>query len=266
MTNLRDVWVHDKDGNGIESFRGGMDVHVADAHDLIVNKPFSRKTGVSELLTSAVTAGDTVLNVVDGSVFSAGDPLSIENGAKNETTFPVIVSISVNALTIDRPMDKSFAINDTVYQVVTNMTVTGSLASPVSFKLTPDIDFEWHIIRFLLGMSHAAEADDSKFGGISALTNGVVLRGYNGTSGTFSTFTNWKTNLDMKMDMFDINYTTKAGGGTFSTAGRGSIKNATEAAPKVIEANGDYLELLIQDDLTGLTTFEYKAQGHVAGN
>ena len=117
-------------------------------------------------------------------------------------------------------------------------------------------------------MVHNSAADDSKFGSMAVLLRGCVLRGYNATAGQYRTFTDWKTNSDIKMDMFDVVYTDKAGGGDFGTNARGSIKIGTGAVPSLDGVAGDYLELLVQDDLTlagELLLFQLKGQGHIEG-
>ena len=242
-----------------------LNVHDADIHVLSVNDYFHRHTGVTTTLTAATVPGvSTTLSVADGSGIANGDDIQLEDGTV-ENTFPRVISGGgTNTLTIDRPIDLLFNIGDNVSVISTNLAVVGSLASPVSFRMVADADQTWHIVRFLLGMVHTTEADDSRFGNIAGgLTNGVVLRGFDATAGRFRTFTNWKTNDDIKMDMFDVSYSDKAGAGLFGTNGRGSIKIGTGAVPRLDGAAGDFLEILIQDNISALNLFRLKGQGHV---
>lgn len=246
----------------IHSLKNSLDIHDADVHDIPVNEYFHRHTGVGTTLTVANVAGATSITVADVTGFNVGDFFQIENGVI-ETTFPQITAIVGNVFTLDRPLDNAFSIGDTVEVVSFNMNVIGSLASPIAFRLIPDQNQLWHIVRFLLGMIHDSAADDSKFGNVTALTNGCVLRAYNATADQHRTFTLWKSNSDIKMDMFDLDYTDKAGPGVFGTNGRGSVKIATGAVPKLNGVAGDYMELLVQDDLSGLARFSLKGQGHI---
>ena len=256
------------DGGGpYKTLNGAVNVHDADVHNIPINELFHRHTGVNTTLAVAANAGDTSITVASDVGFTSGDHFQIEDGVI-ETTFPTIISgVGSNTWTLDRPLDNNFSIGDPVEAVSTNMAVAGSIGSPVSFRLIPDLDQVWHIVRFLLGMVHASAADDGLFGSRVALVNGCILRGFNATTGQYRTFTNWKNNGDIKMDMFDIVYTDKAGPGVFGTNGRGSIKAGTGAAPRIDGAAGDYLELLIQDDLTigapEITRFQLKGQGHI---
>ena len=251
-------------GGPYKTFKGAMDVHVADSHNKTINEFFYNITATTTTLSSNADAQDRVITVANPAIFAAGDHLDLANGTIEESTHPIIISISVNDITLDRPLDSSFVIGDTVTKLISNMAVNGSV-TPVSFKLSPHIGEHWHILRFLSSFTHSSAADDSTFGDLSALTNGVLLRKYDAASDEYYTYTNWKNNADMVLDMYDVDYGTKAGGGLFSTRSRFSIKSATEAVPKIDQTAGDYLEILIQDDLTGLNSYSIKAQGHVAG-
>jgi hypothetical protein len=252
----------------IESLDGAINQHDADVHHVPVNELFHRHTGVATTLAVAVTGGGSApssITVASAVGFVVGNAVQISSATIIESTFPMIIAIVGAVLTLDRPLDNSFAIGDAVEVVTTNMAVNGSV-TPVAFRLIPDGSQIWHVVRFLLGMIHNTAADNSRFGNIAGgLTNGCVLRGYNAATGQHRTFTNWKTNADIKMDMYNLDYNDKAGAGNYGTHGRGSIRDGTGAVPYLDGAAGDYLELLIQDDLTGLIRFLLKAQGHIEG-
>lgn len=256
--------LHDGYGNPIDSFKGGVDVHIADAHDRTINEFFFKITDVTTTLASDVAAQDRVITAVSSTGFADGDPIDLAGSTVEESTHPIIIDVTGNDITLDRPLDSGFTAGDTVTKLVSNMAVDGSV-TPVSFKLSPHIDENWHILRFLINMNHGSAADDSKFGSLTALLRGVLLRKFDGATGKYYTYTNWKTNGDMVTDMYDVLYGDKAGPGLFSTRGRFSVKIATEAVPKIDYAAGDYLEVLVQDKLDTLTSFSIKSQGHVAG-
>ena len=241
---------------------GFLSIHDADVHNIPFNEFFHNHTGVDALLAVAVTAGDTNITVDDATGFVVGDTVQIEDGVI-ETTFPTITNIASTVFTLDRPLDFSFDINDTVEVVDEGMDVNASLASPVSFKLIPDGTQLWHVISVTISMVHSSAADDSKFGDIAALTNGIVFRGYNGTANRYRTLTNWKTNGDIKLDFGEVTYSDKAGGGAHGTQGIVSIKFRAGAVPSIDGNKGDFLEILIQDDITGLSSIKIKSQGHI---
>lgn len=245
---------------------GADNFHDADVHNVPVNELFHRHTGEETTLTVATVGGEsTSIQVASGVGFANGDNFQIENATAIEATFPTIISGGgTTTWVLDRPLDTTFEIGATIERVSTNLAVNGSV-TPVSFKVLADTDQIWHIVRFLLAMTHSTAADDSRFGNVTALTNGCILRGFNGEADQYRTFTDWKSNFDIKMDMFDVTYTDKAGSGNFGTNGRGSIRDGTGAVPRITQESGDFLELLVQDDLTGLIKFNLKAQGHIEG-
>ena len=241
--------------------RDPFPVHILDTHFAPVNEYFHLHAGTSTTLAVEVASGDTSIEVVSPTGFVVGSEIQIENGVI-EGTFPIITVVAGSVLTLDRPLDNGFDVGDTVELITTDMSVSGSLGSPVAYRLIPNKDQIWHITRVLIGMVHPTASADDFFGDIATLANGCVLRAYNGAADQYGTFTVWKSNGDMKMDMYDVAYTDKAGGGEHGTNGRGSIKIGTGAVPRLDGSKGDYLELLVQDNISALTLFRLKGQGH----
>lgn len=254
----------DENGNPslINSLHNALNVHEAHVHHLPVNEFFHAHTGVATTIAVASAVNDTSIEVVSAIGFVIGDFLQIENGVI-ETTFPVITNIVGNVFTLDRPLNHAYSIGDSVEVILIDMSVVGSLAAPVSYKLSPDPNQVWHVMSFIISATFTTAADDSLFGNLTALTNGVVLRGYDGTTGTYRTFTNWKSNSDIKLDMYDVPYTDKAGAGLFGMNGNGAIYIRTGAVPELNGSAGDYLEILIQDNVSGLSSLKLKGQGHL---
>jgi hypothetical protein len=242
-----------------------ISVHVEDVHHIPINSFVHLDTNItSTIAVSAVSAGDTSIEIADATSFTVGDYIKVSNSSL-ERTFQRITAKATNVLTLDMPIDGDYEIGDSVIVVQKDLSATaGSLGSPIAYRLHPDPGEIWHIVRFMISMVHTAAADDSKFGDIAALANGVVFRAYNGTAGKYRTFTNWKSNADMKLDFFDLTYTDKAGGGKFGVNGRASINIGSGAVPRLSAEAGDYIEILIQDNLTALDSFGIKFQAHLA--
>ena len=103
-----------------------------------------------------------------------------------------------------------------------NLAVDGS--TTVICSIFPPPEEVWHIERIILSILDATAMDDSKFGGITALTNGVVVR--ENLSTGYHTLTDWKTNSDMIEDYYDLNYSTKVSSGQFGLRGRWTFANS----------------------------------------
>jgi len=76
----------------------------------------------------------------------------------------------------------------------------------------------------------------------------------------------WKSNKDIKSSVGSMEYTDKAGGGKYGVTADGAITERTGAVPEVVAANGDFLELLVQDDLTETgSSIIFRGLGHIEG-
>jgi len=248
---------------GVDTFHGALNIHDADVHNVPFNEHFHEHTDITTTLDVASNAQATTIEVVDTTGFLVGDSFQISNGGI-ETTFPAITAINANVFTLDRRLDNDFAIGSTVEKTIINMAVLSTFASPRSFRVIPDGNQAWHLLSFTITMEHTKAADDGHFGDIiNGLTNGVLFRAYNGTTGKYRTFTDWKINGDIAQDTGFIEYHTKAAQGNFGTISRASIRILTGAVPKLYGEKGDFIEVLLQDDLSSLVLFTMKAQGHV---
>lgn len=262
-SNTLHIALHDGNGNAIGSLNGALSIHDACAHARPINMHFSQTTATATTLSAAPSAGATSITVTSATGFTVGDYIKISDTTV-ESTFSVITAIETNTITLDRPLDNAYSIGDDVTKVLINMNVNGSLASPQAFRIyAPLPNSELHILSFTLGILSSSAMDDSTFGSLTALTNGVLLRGYNGTTGKYTTLTSWKSNEQIKLDTGVLTYADKAPAGKYGASTTGAIKERSGAAPHVNGTAGDYLELLIQDDLSTLDAFYIKVQGHL---
>ena len=239
---------------------GAPGAYVVDVQHQIVNELFHSHTGASTTVAIASDPGDVAITVASDAAFNVNDAVQINNGVI-ETTFPIITAKpGGNVLQFDRPLDFGYGIGDEIETVHTNLkTTAGTLAAPISHIAKPEPGVIWHVRRILISMTHPSAATDDKFGDLAALTNGVVLRVR--VNGQIGSFTNWKTNEDIILDMFDVRYSDKAGPSLFGTSGRGSF----DRIGATVELNGDtddHFEILVQDDLTLLSSFFVNAQGY----
>lgn len=255
------------DGNGsiIKSFRGAIDTHDADVHREIVNDRFHQHTETTTTLAANVSAGSTQITLTSATGFAVGDYLHIQNGVV-ELHHPKITVLAGTLATLDRPLDNAFSAGNSVTKTIQSMDVLGTLSSPKSFKVAPQSNEIWHLVGILIEMTHSTAGDNGLFGNLPELVNGVVLRRYDGATSSFHTFTVWKTNGTIVTDMGRVEYTARSGGGgSYGTNAYGNFKVNAGATIYLDGSLGDYLEILIQDDLTTLDRFRVKVQGHYEG-
>lgn len=246
----------------IGSFRGALNINQALVHQTGVNEYFRRDTGGSTTIAIAATAGDTDINVADSTGFVIGDFIRIAPAAITIRGHFHVLNVVANVITINRPIDADLEIGDAVVEIDFGMNEVGTLVAPVSFKVVPPPTERWQITRLMTTMLDATAMDDGKFGGMAALTNGFVIRINKG--GIVSTLTHWNVNLDLKDDQFDVAYSDKAPAGQYGLSARWTLTKA-EFVADLDGANGDFLEALVQDDLTPLDTFKIKVQGRLFG-
>lgn len=266
MSELRKTYLCDGFGNPIGSLGGAINTHDADVHNTIVNDRLHQDTATTTTLAANAPAGSTQITVVSAAGFVVGDYLHISNITTLERHHPRITVIAGALITLDGPLDYSFIIGDSVIRTLVDMNVSGTLASPKSFKSMPRVGEVWHFLSILIEITHTTAGDNGLFGNLAALTNGVVIRRYNGLTGTFNTLTNWKTNGGIMTDTGNIAYVTRSGGGgAYGTNAYGNFKSNAGGTVYLNGTNGDYFEVLIQDNLTALSRFRIKVQGHYEG-
>jgi hypothetical protein len=187
--------------------------------------------------------------------------LVIEEGFLHEERAIEILGIVTNAVTIDQPIDNSYTTAAVLTQTVANAALFDGSSTPVSFKLRPLGAEDLHVVRLIPTWLDSTAMDDGKYGGIDALLRGVLLRQFTGATNTFRTISNWKRNIDFIEDAKDFDYSTKAPAGQFGAAGRFTFKKF-DTVVELIGADGDYLEILVQDSLLGLDDNQFKFQCH----
>lgn len=254
--------MYDGDGNPIASAHGALNVHIADVHEVAVNDYLHLHDGTDTTLTTAIAVGDTSIAVTSATGFSVGNHIHVLNGA-SEYVFPKITAIVSNTITVDSPFSNAYPTAGTsVEHIIVDISNTaGTLASPKSYKIIPQAGEKYHLLRMLGSIVCTDAPDDGKFGDLTALTNGCVIRKYDGATATFGKFTTWHANLDLINDMFDVVYSEAPKFGLNGMRFRWTISKVGVAI-KLDGDAGDYVEILVQDDLTALDSFTIKAQGH----
>lgn len=243
------------------------DVSIQDQFSQIVDLLMARviqaltitlNTSLDATVVRVETAGaaPTVGNIVcfkEGTGFYQGRILAQSNVVGN-----------VYDITLDTPLDYAFTTAGGCSEMSTNMAVNGSV-TPVEFSVSPSglaAGTQWDINRMVFTITDGSVMDDGKFGGITALTKGCVLRVEDGyTKNIF----NVKTNEDFALRSFDAEYVTNAPAGVYGFRCRRTF-NGQDKNGVVIRLSGDtgdMLKMIIQDDLSGLVTFRAIVQGHV---
>lgn len=242
---------------------GAIPVNIQDQHSRALDLFFGQ---IGDLTTLSVLAdsNNMTLTLTDTTGFVDGVTVGIFSIADPEVFYlgTQLGSPVGNVITIDTPIDGTFPINSSVASVDTNMAVDGSSTTQV-FQIGPvgpGSTQELDITRIMGHILDGNSMDDGKFGGISALTNGIVLRHNNHV---LQNIWNAKTNGELALLTYDTSYSDKAPSGSYGFNFRNTFAGPSKHGVTLRLEPGDTLEILIQDDLTGLDSFKMMAQGHV---
>ena len=239
-----------------------VDVYIQDQNSPDIDLYMHQALNDGNLLAVDTVIDTSTITLTAGHGAVLGNIICIREGV-HFTQFEVL-SVVVNVVTIDSPMDKLYtSAGATVCISNKNMNVDGSV-TPVIFRIEPLplCGIKWDITRIMGSILSTTSMDDGKFGGLTALTKGVVFRKKNGI---YKNLFNAKTNGGLRARMYDVAYATKAPAGLYGMSFRRTYAGQSKAGVTVRldAADSDELQVIIQDDLTGLDTFNVIVQGHL---
>ena len=181
--------------------------------------------------------------------------------SENGRTFQALVQTVVSStVTFNCPSDQAFTTNAVVKIGNWNMNVNGAV-TPVIYTIQPPAWVKWDINRIIVGMLDDTAMDDSKFWGITALTNWVVFRIKDWYyKNLFVVSDNWW----FRERSFDAQYLDKAPAGVYGFWVRKTFNGQDKSGVtlRLDWDTGDQLQIIIQDNLTWLTKFSCVAQWH----
>jgi len=242
--------------------RGQLAVNVHDQTTRSLDFFFGRLDNATTLSVQA-DPDDTTITLTSTTGFVDGTVVGIFSADDTDITYlgTQIGAPAGSVITLDTPIDQEMQINSAVAGVTTNMAVDGSSTTQV-FQIGPVGVGSTLVVDITRIMGHILDStvmDDGKFGGITALTNGIVLRHNNSV---IHNLWNAKSNADLALLCYDFRYADNAPGGQYACNFRNTYGGQHTHGVVIELQPGDYLEVLIQDDLTGLDSFKMMAQGH----
>jgi hypothetical protein len=241
---------------------GGFPVNIQDQTSKALDLDFIRSLGQNTLAVDTVVNATTI-TVTDSTGFAANNIIGIFDNAGNFYFGTQLGAPAGNVITVDTPLDRVFPSGSNVIRATKDMkSVAGTLASPVIYQIGPiGQDIEVDIVRVCGYIQAASAMDLAKFGDLTALTNGIVLRKSNGTN---ANLWNAKTNGRLKLlTGVDLDITDRAPGGSEGLNFRLTYAGQSKHGVALRLLASETLELLVQDNLTTLQAFEMVAQGHI---
>lgn len=239
-------------------FKGRIDNSPQDQHTAPFKFTLIRYDKEDITLTAPALADANKINVSTGHGFTANDDIVLyENGLFNQS---IVKAVNGNEITTANFLDKNYSLSAKVVRGNRFMNVDGS-SVPVTFKfkcyenIIP-IDLYRIILNFQSG---ASKPDDSTFGGITALANGIVMRRiYGAYRNNFGNFCSNKSFKDYGAEVVD---TDKGTSGTYGTDITIKITDYGVAI-RIGYVLNEELTLLVRDNLTALGLFTVSLIGH----
>ena len=245
----------------------GFNVFLGDQTEGVLDVPFLQQLSTPTLAADTVidsrditlTAGHGLTGADAGKVVELAD---ITNGSYFMQCD--ITGVSGDVVTLDCPVNRIYTTTESLVAVSNaDMNIDGS-TTPVIFSVLPFSAQAGHMTRMICEMRDAADMDFTTFGGIPELTNGVVVRINNG-DGTYRNLYNFKSNGDIIEQCFDHSFLLPKAGNSirgFTTRLTWAGQSKRGVTISLDGSKNESLELIVQDDLTGLDRMHWTCNGH----
>lgn len=214
-------------------------------------------------LTEEVSVNDISIKVSNIITAIAGEAIEFIEG--DNIMQAIIVSVVDNTtyrtINISTPLDYAYN-NAKIRTGSWNMNVDGSTENKTfSFRMTGYESID--IYTYIVSMEDNAVMYDSTFGGINALTNGLIARQVDGGINNLFTITN---NGGFREAGYTLNYDSKVPSGTYALFGVKNTSVLNGVARRLSGSENDEIQFIVRDDLTGITKLTFTAHGHIVIN
>lgn len=244
---------------------GGLDVYIQDQTTRPLDLFFTQLDGTPTTLLSDANFDDRTIELTSTTGFADGQFFGIFSTTSPGEGFYFGTQIGApagNTITIDTPIDFDFNAGDSVIPLTKDLNVNGSI-TPQIFSVTigSGSQVKLDITRIILQITTTDTPLFNEFGNIPALTDGIVLRRKNGIK---ENIWNVKSNGEFANLAYDVTfYESGVGQEQGGLAVRYTFSGQDKHGVAVRLIPGDTLDLIVQDDLTALNSFNIIAQGHI---
>lgn len=238
-----------------------FDVNIQDQHSSALDLMFMGNT-VSVTLASNATIDTTTATFTAGHNIISGDVLCFKESSRHFQAHAT--NVVSNTITLDSPFDYSFTTSAVVMKGTDNIAVDGSSTSKV-YRVSPlymSNSVSWDITNLIFHIEDDSAMDDWKFGGLNALTKGIVLRK---KDGDYQHIFNAKSNGQIIDHCQSAAYSSKTGGGGYGFRALKTFGGQANSGVviRLSAQTEDELQIIVQDDLTALQDFHVVAIGHL---
>lgn len=260
-----EVIIKDANGDRATVTAGGLDVNIQDqTTDAIIIK-FNKVTNNTTLSTTA-SVGDYDIIVTSSTGISVGSYIILFNPTVERAMVAYATGVAGTTITLDTPLDYDFPSGTYVDIATTNLGVNGS-TTVQTFGIRgtgapPGVDLTIDVTRLIFSCTCSSAVDLTKFGNLTRLTNGLVLRSRNGN---YKNIFNLKDNAEIAGTMYEfiVFQSSNPAQGVDGFIAQLTFAGSNKIGVAIRLPVGEDLQLLVQDDLSGLINFEVMAEGHI---
>ncbi len=208
-------------------------------------------------ITAGASIDDESITVDAITGVTAGDVITIyENNSHYQS---LVVSTATNTINLASPLDCAFTTDADVYVGKWNLNLNGSSTAIKAYILAPPSGY-FDLQEIRISMLDSSPMDDALFGGITALTNGLLIRRVDGTVKNKALVVN---NLGFKEFGFDVSYSDKAPAGKYGLLAKKNYKAVNGVVIRLSGTSGDEMQAWLRDDFTDLDQLSIIISGHV---
>lgn len=240
----------------LEKLDSGVDVAIQDQHSQPVEL-YLHIHLVDPAITVNTLIGDESITVDANTSIAAGQVITIYEGTRFYQS--IVTGVSSLVVSLASPLDFAFTTDADVHIGPWNLAVNGASTTQEAVIIAPPL-VKFDLYTIAVSMTDDAVMDSSKFGGISALTNGILFQHVDGTTKNLPLIVN---NSGFNEFGFDVEYDPKPPSGVYGLRAAKSYNIKNGVSIRLDGTTADELKCLIRDDLTGLTLMSITVQGHV---
>lgn len=252
--------LHDLDvlASDVNSDSPALDVVLQDSTSPIFDLFFSQALAPPTTLQVDSIKDSYQIEVANPSAFALGVWTGIFSGT-GRYYWGEVLGVNGNTLTLDTPLDFDFVAGSNVLPTNRNLAVNGSVTPQVFTIQAGGSGLNLDVVRVILSIVCNTPVELSKFGDLDALSRGVVLRKKDGET---RNFWNVKTNYAIGVHCFDVSvYEQVKQNDVNALLARMTYGGQSKHGAVIRISETDELQLIVQDDLTGLEVFLAVAEG-----
>lgn len=241
---------------------GGLDVNIQDQISTIMIVKMSNLIAETTLKVLGIKDTNSI-TVTSATGMIVGQYLTIYCAEDNRVFFGTITAIDSLVITLDTPLDFAYPASCSVTTGNTNLAVDGSSTTKIFGvrNTTESIPLSIDITKIKITCITTSAVDLSLFGDITALAKGIILRTVDGVSRNIF---NIKTNQELSNIMTFTPYAAlNPAQGVDGFSAEFKIAGQSETGVVIRLDSGDDLQMIIQDNLSDLTSLYVWVIGHV---